>query len=365
MQAMAGARHGGAETFFVRLATALQRAGETQRVLIRRDPERAGRLRAAGVAVGELEFGGPLDLATRWRFRREIADWRPDIVLSWMSRAAQACPRGDFVHVGRLGGYYDLKYYRRCDRLVANTRAIVDYAVAEGWPRERIDYLPNFVPDAGVAAPRGTRLPGSAPLALAVGRLHPNKGFSLLLEALAMTRDVGLAIAGDGPLREALERLAEDLAIAERVQFLGWRDDVPQLMAQADFLVCPSLHEPLGNVVIEAWSAGLPVIATASDGPKGLIEDGTSGLLVPLPGQPGGGPAALAAAIAMLCHDPALGSRLALAARRSYEAEFTEAAVVAQYRCFFDRMEPKCAGPVGRRIMKPAAAPLMPGGREQ
>ena len=73
MQAMAGARHGGAETFFVRLAAALQRAGETQRVLIRRDPERVLWLRSAGVAVGELRFGGPLDFATRSGFRREIA----------------------------------------------------------------------------------------------------------------------------------------------------------------------------------------------------------------------------------------------------------------------------------------------------
>lgn len=365
LQAIAGARHGGAETFFVRLASALQRAGETQRVLIRRDPERARRLRAAGVAVGEMGFGGRLDLATGWRFRREIRAWRPDIVLSWMNRAAHACPRGDFVHVGRLGGYYDLKYYRRCDRLVANTRAIVDYAVREGWPRERIDYLPNFVPDASAAAQRGARSPDDAPQALAVGRLHPNKGFPLLLEALAMTRDVRLAIAGDGPLREALERRAEDLAIAERVRFLGWRDDVPQLMAQSDFLVCPSLHEPLGNVVIEAWSAGLPVVATASDGPKGLIEDGASGLLVPLPGEPGGGPAALAAAIETLCHDPALGRRLALAGRAAYEAEFTETAVVGQYRSFFDRVARERAAPAGRRTTAPAVAatPLSPGGR--
>jgi glycosyltransferase involved in cell wall biosynthesis len=356
MQAMAGARYGGAETFFVRLTCALQRAGETQRVLIRRDPERAALLRVAGVAVGELGFGGPLDLATGWHFRREIAAWRPAIVLSWMSRAARACPRGDFVHVGRLGGYYDLKYYRYCDRLVANTRAIVDYAVAEGWPPERIDYLPNFVPDTGAVALRSPRPWSDGPLALAVGRLHPNKGFSLLLEALAMTRDVRLAIAGDGPLREALERRAEELAIAGRVRFLGWRDDVPQLMAQADFLVCPSLHEPLGNVVIEAWSAGLPVIATASDGPRGLIEDGASGLLVPLPGEPEGGPAALATAIETLRQDPALGRRLALAGRRAYEAEFTETAVVAQYRAFFDRVAPERAASARRRKKRPVAA---------
>ncbi|TMJ66535.1 MAG: glycosyltransferase [Alphaproteobacteria bacterium] len=298
LQAIAGAAHGGAEIFFTRLAAALQRAGEPQRVLIRRHSRRAKDLRAAGVGVGELAFGGIFDVATRLAFGREIAAWR---------------------------------------HLIGNTRAIVDYAIAKGWPRERITHLPNFVPDAAAAA--GNVAPGErAPLALAVGRLHPNKGFDLLLEALAATREVTLWIAGDGPLRPRLERLATRLGIIGRVRFLGWREDVPRLLAAADLLVCPSLHEPLGNVVIEAWSAGLPVVATASDGPAGLIRDGESGILVPLPGSRGGGPQALADAIERVCADPALRARLGKAGRRAYEAEFTEPIVVAGYRSFFDQM---------------------------
>src|SRR5260370_38359022 len=105
LQAIAGAAHGGAETFFTRLAAALQRAGEPQRVLIRRNSSRAQALRAAGVGVGELAFGGLFDLATRVACGREIAGWLPDSVVTWMSRATRLCPRGDFVHVARLGGY--------------------------------------------------------------------------------------------------------------------------------------------------------------------------------------------------------------------------------------------------------------------
>ena len=339
LQAIAGARHGGAETFFVRLVSALQRVGENQRVLIRRDADRTRRLQQAGVMVTELAFGGPLDVGSRFGFRRAIAAWQPDIVLTWMSRATQACPRGDFVHVARLGGYYDLKYYRCCDHLIANTRAIVDYAVAKGWPPARIDYLPNFVPDLSTAHLHSDPS-GKAPLALAIGRLHQNKGFGLLLEALAMTREVQLAIAGDGPLLDVLEERARDLGLADRVRFLGWCDGIAALLAEADFLVCPSLHEPLGNVVIEAWSAGLPVIATTSDGPAALIRDEVNGLLVPLPDQPGGGPAALAAAIERLSGSAELRRDLGQAGRRAYEAEFTEAAVVARYRSFFDRLMP-------------------------
>jgi glycosyltransferase involved in cell wall biosynthesis len=342
LQAIAGAPYGGAEIFFSRLAAALQRAGERQRVLIRRNPARAQSLRGSGVAVVELTFGGFLDLATRLAFRREIAAWHPRIVLTWMSRATRLCPSGNFVHVARLGGYYDVKNYRRCDYLIGNTQAIVEYAVAEGWPRERVEYLPNFAPDLGARgkpAPTGARTQHGGPrLAVALGRLHPNKGFDLLLEALAKTRDIHLWIAGDGPLRSNLEREASDLGIADRVRFLGWREDAPSLLARADLLVCPSLHEPLGNVVIEAWSAGLPVVATATDGPASLIEDGVSGILVPLPDSPGGGPSTLARAIEQVCEDRALRARLGRAGRRAYEASFTEQAVVAQYRQFFDRI---------------------------
>jgi glycosyltransferase involved in cell wall biosynthesis len=319
LQAMAGAPHGGAEVFFLRLAAALQRAGAAQRVLIRRHIDRAKALRRAGVAVAELGFGGPLDVMTRLAFRREIAAFRPDIVLTWMSRATQLCPAGDFVHVARLGGYYDLKYYRQCDHLIGNTRAIVACAAA-----------PQPVDEFAT--------PDGVPLALALARLHPNKGLDILLEALAHTRGVHLWIAGEGPERAKLEGQARHLGIDERVRFLGWREDIAALLARADFLVCPSRYEPLGNVVIEAWAASRPVIALASDGPSGLIADGETGILVPLPDEPGGGAGGLARAIERVAADPGLRDRLRRAGRRAYEAEFTEAAVVARYQRFFDEV---------------------------
>lgn len=342
LQAMAGARHGGAEAFFERLAIALETAGAQQRVLIRRDADRVGRLRERGVDVAELGFRNGFDLATRRAFRQEVERWEPGVVLTWMSRATQLCPSGKFVHIARLGGYYDLKYYRRCDHLIGNTRAIVAYLMERGWPAERAHYLPNFVSDMrGVSAPldRGAvETPTSAPLALAIGRLHPNKGFDLLLDALAQTRDVHLWIAGDGPLRGKLESRANSLGVGDRVRFLGWRDDIPALLAAADFVVSSSRHEPLGNVVIEAWSAERAVIATASDGPAALIADEANGLLVPLSQPQDEVARALADAMQRAAEDPALRDGLAAAGRRSYEAEFTEMNVVAQYRRLFDEL---------------------------
>ncbi|HXZ00392.1 MAG TPA: glycosyltransferase [Stellaceae bacterium] len=331
LQAMAGARHGGAEAFFVRLVLALHHAGQEQCVLIRADAARAAVLRRGGVEPLQLPFGGWLDIATRLGFRRAVARYRPRVVLTWMNRATRLCPRGDFVHVARLGGYYDLKYYRGCDYLIANTRDIAAYLVAQGWPQDRVRYLPNFVAAAPAAPVTRASLatPEEAPLALALGRLHVNKGFDTLLDALPVLPEVYLWLAGDGEWRDALERQARALGVATRVRFLGWREDAAALLAAADFLVCPSRHEPLGNVVIEAWAAGRPVAATASEGPRALIRDEETGLLVPVDNVD-----ALAAAMERLARDPALRTRLAESGRAAYEAEYSETRVVRLYRDF-------------------------------
>jgi glycosyltransferase involved in cell wall biosynthesis len=337
LQAMAGQAYGGAEAFFERLVAALNRAGVDQRLVIRREPRRAARLRANGLEPVELPFGGKADLVTRTRLGLLIREYKPDVVLSWMSRAASLMPsrkvaRDDAVRVGRLGGYYDLKYYRGCDHLVANTRDIVDHITRGGWPAERVHYIPNFV-DATPALPVGRAAlgtPENAVVALALGRLHPNKAFDVLLAALVQAPAIHLWLAGEGELRPALESEAEKAGLGNRVRFLGWRQDVAALLAACDLVVCPSRHEPLGNVVIEAWAHRRPVIAAASAGPAALIADNRTGLLVPVDDA-----AALAAALVRLAEDGTLRGRLADAGRTAYEAEYTEGAVVARYRDFF------------------------------
>ncbi|HXS40298.1 MAG TPA: glycosyltransferase [Stellaceae bacterium] len=335
LQAMAGAVHGGAEAFFERLAVALDRAGEDQAIVIRRNPERAARLRREGLAPLQLPFGGVFDLVTKPRLARAIAEFRPRVVLTWMSRATALCPRGDFVHVARLGGYYDLRHYRHCDHLIGNTRGLATWLIAQGWPEGRVHYLPNFAEDARAAPlPRAAfATPEDAPLALALGRLHRNKGFDVLLEAIARIEGLYLWLAGDGPLEADLKRRAASLGIAGRVRFLDWRADVPALLAACDVLVSSARIEPLGNTIIEAWAAAKPVIAASASGPAELIADERTGLLVPLEDA-----AALAAALRRLLVDRTLAASLAAAGRAAFEAQFSEASVVAAYRDFFAKV---------------------------
>jgi glycosyltransferase involved in cell wall biosynthesis len=348
LQAMAGAEFGGAEAFFVRLALALHKAGLEQKIIIRRHAKRADILRQGGLDVVELPFGGAFDLRTRMGFKKAVAEFKPAIVLTWMNRATKFCPpsteKNAFVHAGRLGGYYDIKYYQRCQHLIGNTKDIVQYLVKENWPEARAHYLPNFV-SSGTAPPLDRKLlhtPPNAPVVLALGRLHVNKAFDVLLKAMAMAPDAYLWLAGDGPLKAELEALAQHCGVKPRTRFLGWRDDVAALYAAADIFVCPSRHEPLGNVVLEAWAQGKPVIAADSLGPGTLITHEKNGILVPVDD-----PQSMAAAIRWLIDNRPYAESLGRAGLAAFEAEFTEGAVVARYLDFFDKVARECAASPG------------------
>jgi glycosyltransferase involved in cell wall biosynthesis len=335
MQVMAGAHHGGAEAFFTRLAVALTATGVEQSVVIRRDPQRATQLRQGGITPVEAPFRNFLDWRTPRVLAHEIKRFKPDVLLAWMNRATDFCRPGRYVFAARLGGYYDPKHYRRCDHLVANTEDIRQWLIAQGFAEDRVHYLPNFA--EGRPMPPVSRqlfdTPDDAPLLLCLGRMHPNKAFDVALEALAELPGAYLWIAGEGPERPGLDAKVAQLGLAPRVRFIGWRDDVPALLAASDMLVCPSRHEPLGNVIIEGWAHGCPVVASSAAGPRWLIHHGADGLLVPIDDAQ-----ALAAALRRLIEDRELGRALAAAGRERIVTEFSESVVVDRYREFFERV---------------------------
>ncbi len=327
------AGEGGAETYFVDLVKALKRAGLAEAAAIRGNANREARLTRAGVPVKVLRFGGPIDILTKPAAAGFAALNRTRVALAWMNRAARHTPRGPWARIGRLGGYYSLKYYKGFDHLVANTEDIAEWIVGQGWPAGQVSCIPNFAtaPPEGHAVDRATlATPAGVPLLLAMGRLHENKAHDVSLHALTQLPEAWLWIAGVGPLEAKLKGMAQALGVADRVRFLGWRTDASALYRAADVCVFPSRFEPLGNVVIQAWAHGLPVIAAESQGPKALIRDGDDGLLVPIDDA-----GALAAGVRRLLGDAALRARLASAGARRVEAEFSEAAVVNQWKALF------------------------------
>ncbi len=329
---IAGAAMGGAELFFERLCLAERAAGDDVLPVTKRDAARAARLAAGGLAPVELGFGHIVDFWTKPRLARHLRRFAPRVVVSWMSRASLHTPRGDYVLLGRLGGFYNLAHFRHCDHLIGNTRGLVAWMRARGWPAARTHYLPNFVTDQSGGLPAA--FAGSGKLLLGLGRLHTEKGFDILLRALPALPGVRLVLAGDGPERSALMRLAGALGIVERVVFAGWRQDIAALLAAADMLVCPSRCEPLGNVILEAWSAACPVVASAVEGPSELIRDGVDGALFPSEN-----PDALARRLAALLAAPERARAMAAAGRARFLADFAEVAVLRQWRDFLATIE--------------------------
>mgnify|MGYP006438275487 CR=1 FL=1 len=336
MQVMAGAEFGGAEEFFTRLCVALSETSISQRVVLRKNEKRSRRLRDGGIDPLELNFGGKLDFYTPWVLKREINSFAPDILFSWMNRATSMCPKvRDFVHLGRMGGYYNLKYYDQCDHLIANTEDIKAYIIRNGWSPSKVDYLPNFV-DIHESKPllkKTFYTPENAPLILAMGRFHENKAFDILLDALSKVPDAYLWIAGDGPLKAEMEGYAEKLGVKPRTRFLGWHNDVGKLLSSADIFVCPSRHEPLGNVIIEAWGHNIPVISAASQGPNVLINNDINGILFPIDDSK-----TLAREINRLINEPIVRSILSENGQKTYENNFSKEIVVKKSLEFFERM---------------------------
>lgn len=331
---MAGAPAGGAELFFERLAIAMHAAGDAVLPVIRNDPARHARLAAAGLSPATLRFGGVFDLATRPGLRRMLRAFAPGVAVAWMGRAARFAPRGDWVLMGRLGGYYDLSRFRRCDHLIGNTQTLTRWIAGQGWPAARVHHLPNFAPDLHGHPPQRFGVPDDVPLIAASGRLHRNKAFDVLIRAMAAIPRAHLVIAGEGPERAALEELARREGVAARVHLPGWLADTAGLLAACDMFVCPSRHEPLGNVVLEAWSAERAVVAAVADGPRELIAPNETGMLVPIEDA-----AALAGSIGLLLEQPALAARLGAAGRVRWQADFAPDAVLARWRDLLGRVE--------------------------
>jgi len=324
---------GGAETYFVDLLGALHRAGVAEAAAIRRHAGRQAALKAAGIPAKVLPFGGPVDILTRTAAAGYGKLQGAKLMLAWMNRAARHTPKGPWARIGRLGGYYNLKYYKGFDELVANTEDIAEWIVSQGWPAGRVRCIPNFAaapPDGAPLDRASLETPAGAPLLLAMGRLHESKAHDVSLRALAQLPDAYLWIAGVGPLEAKLKAMAQALGVQHRVRFLGWRTDPSALYRAADVCVFPSRYEPLGNVVIQAWAHGLPVVAAASQGPRALIEDGRDGLLAPIDDAD-----ALAAGVRRLLAEPRLAADFKARGLGRVAAEFSEAAVVGQWKALF------------------------------
>jgi glycosyltransferase involved in cell wall biosynthesis len=204
-----------------------------------------------------------------------------------------------------------------------------------GIPADKITVIPNGVDverfeTAKPVDRREWRCAQSDVLIACVGRLSPEKGQEVLLEAFGLLAQrhpaAQLIIVGDGLQRDRLRRLAEDFGIQEAVRWLGTRSDVPNVLAACDVVVLPSHHEGLPLVALEAMAAGKPVVATAIGALPTLIQEGRTGRLVP-PGRAD----ALAVALEPLIADADARARMGAEGRARVRRDHHFAETLSRY----------------------------------
>jgi glycosyltransferase involved in cell wall biosynthesis len=311
-------------------------------------------LSARGVRVRELPM---VRAISPWRDARHVRalaallrELAPDIVHTHSSKAGVLgrvaslwTGRGKRVHTPHTfaflfeGMFSPRKraFFREVERRLARrTHAIVAVSASEAAtirasgivPPALLHCVPNGIDPAPwlAAEPLGRAslgVPAGAPLALVAGLLNVAKGQDIALALLAepQCRSLVLLVAGNGAERAALERQAAELGVAERVRFLGWRDDVPRLVRTCDFVLLPSRWEGLPYTVLEAFAGGVPVVATPVDGARELVIDGHTGKLASAIDA-----RALAEATAeMLALSPAERAALGVAGRELVSARHT------------------------------------------
>lgn len=246
---------------------------------------------------------------SRWRHLKEIWNFikilnreKPDIVHSHLFFATRfAAPLAKLFGVQKVidtshlreawrkgikrAYFIDRFFYRFVDKIIAVSNAVESYLVTEKkLPPEKITVIRNGI-DIDKFKPVFNNNPSDRFYIGVIGRLEPQKGHRYFFEAIKMLEDklknVKCLIIGDGKLRLTLEKMCHDLDISDKVEFLGFKNNIQAVIARLDLLVLPSLYEGLPLVALEAGAMGKPIIVTNVDGSPEAVINGETGLVVP------------------------------------------------------------------------------------
>jgi len=312
--------------------------------------ERAARER--GFEVACVSMPNDLALPAAWRIAGVLRRRRPSIVhchtgrANWLGGLAARWAGIPAVTTRRMdrrvarGWRTRWLYERLLRRAVAISPAVARRLQRAGVPPSRVRVIWSAVDPAALApsAPRdrlrrGWGVGPETTLVLVAANLVRRKGVDVLLRALAapeLPAEARLWVAGDGPERAALEAMATSLGVADRVRFLGRRDDVPDLLEACDVFALPSRREGLGVAALEAMARARPVVASRVGGLAETVVAGETGLLVPPDDPP-----ALAGALARLVVDPPLRRRLGEAGPQRVAQGFLAEQMVSAYESLY------------------------------
>jgi glycosyltransferase involved in cell wall biosynthesis len=286
------------------------------------------------------------DLTRFYRLARTFKRLEPDVVhanLTFPTSVKYALPAATLIRVplvavenlpAQIENRWQLFVKRRAARRYAAHVTVGEASAREiegtlALPRGSVEVIYNGVEDFQVER----RPSADGPVIGTVARYTDQKGLDVLLRAVPDVPGARFVLVGDGPDRGALEALAAELGVAERVEFAGWTEDARGELGRFDVFVLPSRYEGLPLALIDSMLAALPVVASRVGSIPEAVEDGEHGLLVP-PEDP----AALAAALHRVLGDEPLRQRLGSAARSVAVARFTVEAMAHRYQRLYERV---------------------------
>ena len=324
---IAGAGHGGAETFCLDTILALDEMGVRQRVICRPHSYFIEKLDQRGIPYDLLNFSifDRLGFGTA-RIKKITASFKPSLVHAWLGRAASFVPVGlDVPVLGWFGGYYNLKRYKTSDFYLGVTENIVRHIGEKLGTPDKVFLGHTFgtLEEKAMLDRTLLQTPENAPVVLLLSRMHQKKGIDVLLRAAVQLPGVYFWLAGEGPDRKKYEKMAQEFGISGRVRFLGWRNDRAALLQAANVCVLPSRYEPFGTVIVEAWYMRIPLVATRADGARQHIVHKENGLLCAIDDAD-----ELAEQIGLALSDNDLRDRIIEGGFSSYERKFSKKVVM-------------------------------------
>jgi len=308
---MLSASLGGIEQAFLDYCEGLMQRGHRVTPITLPVAEVNSRLKEMGLTPLHLSNCSEWDMLAKWIMKRMLRKLAPDVVIAQTNRAF-IMARGGAKNMCPLVGVAH-NYNKRARRFVsadavfAITHDVMRFVVEQKILAERIFHIPNMVRVEGLPV-RPARF--GTPVIGAMGRLVEKKGFDVFIDALQLLREHGVAfkavLGGTGAEKKALKKRAADAGLADTLTFLSWVDDKKAFYTGLDVFCLPSLHEPFGIVLLEAFCYGTPVVSTDSEGPKDIITPNFDAVLV---GK--GSAQELAQGLVELIKNPELAAKMA------------------------------------------------------
>ncbi len=292
---------GGGERHLADLANALTNRGhKVFAALSPASPVKAQLSSLPGQNIIELPMRNSLNVATAIKLARFVRSQSIEIVHAHVARdyllAALTTDRSESRLVLTRHVLFPLHrihrlILRRTSRVIAVSRAVAESLISQNvFTPEKIVTIHNGI-DVGRFASANVPGPNHQPRVGMVGHIAPIKGQEDFVRAAAIASqyrdDIEFVIAGEDKTgsrenRRALEHLITELKMDERIKLIGWTDDVASFLSTLDVFVSPARSEPFGLSIVEAMAAGVPIVATASEGAREIIDDNETGRLVPI-----------------------------------------------------------------------------------